>query len=85
MAGVYTDNQPDFSWLHPDETKTFSQFWYPIREIGPAKNANRTIAVNLERFDCGWRIGVSASEVLEGVRIRLNAGDEVAARSERPH
>ena len=41
MAGVYTDNQPDFSWLQPYETKTFSQFWYPIRDIGPAKNANR--------------------------------------------
>ena len=27
MAGVYTDNQPDFSWLRPYETKTFSQFW----------------------------------------------------------
>ena len=34
MAGVYTDNQPDFSFLAPGETKTFSQFWYPIREIG---------------------------------------------------
>lgn len=27
VAGVYTDNQPDFSWLEPGETKTFSQFW----------------------------------------------------------
>ena len=26
-AGVYTDNQPDFSWLAPGETKTFSQYW----------------------------------------------------------
>ena len=29
MAGAYTDNQPDFSWLQPYETKTFSQYWYP--------------------------------------------------------
>ena len=48
MAGAYTDNQPDFSWLHPYETKTFSQYWYPIRKIGPAKNANTVAAVNLE-------------------------------------
>jgi tetratricopeptide (TPR) repeat protein len=48
MAGVYTDNQPDFSWLQPYETKTFSQIWYPIQQIGPAKNANRRAAVNLE-------------------------------------
>jgi hypothetical protein len=36
MAGVYTDNQPDFSFLQPGETKTWSQFWYPIQQIGPA-------------------------------------------------
>ncbi len=47
MAGAYTDNQPDFSWLQPYETKTFSQYWYPIQKIGPAKNANREAAVNL--------------------------------------
>ena len=40
MAGVYTDNQPDFSFLAPGETKTFSQFWYPIRKIGPPQAAN---------------------------------------------
>ena len=34
MAGVYTDNQPDFSFLQPGETKTWSQYWYPIQKIG---------------------------------------------------
>ncbi len=34
MAGVYTDNQPDFSFLAPGETKTFSQYWYPIQQMG---------------------------------------------------
>ena len=58
MAGAYTDNQPDFAWLQPYETKTFSQYWYPIQKIGPAKNANTEAAVNLE-FDAGSaRVGV---------------------------
>ncbi|MDR1891433.1 MAG: DUF5107 domain-containing protein [Oscillospiraceae bacterium] len=30
MAGSYSDNQPDFAWLEAYETKTFSQFWFPI-------------------------------------------------------
>ncbi|MFR6641815.1 MAG: DUF5107 domain-containing protein, partial [Christensenellales bacterium] len=29
MTGVYTDNQPDFTWIAPHETKIFDQFWYP--------------------------------------------------------
>jgi hypothetical protein len=41
MGGVYTDNQPDFSFLQPGETRTWSQFWYPIRMIGPAQKAKR--------------------------------------------
>ncbi|HUC85619.1 MAG TPA: DUF5107 domain-containing protein, partial [Candidatus Acidoferrales bacterium] len=39
MAGVYTDNQPDFSFLQPGETKAWSQFLYPIQKIGPAQQA----------------------------------------------
>ena len=34
MAGVYTDNQPDFSFLAPGETKTFTQYWYPVAGTG---------------------------------------------------
>ncbi len=48
MAGVYTDNQPDFSYLEPGETKSFSQFWYPIHDIGPAHQANLDAAVRLD-------------------------------------
>ena len=80
MAGVYTDNQPDFSWLHPYETKTFSQYWYPIQKIGPAKNANRRLAVNLEVDDGHVRVGVSPSEALDGVQLLLTAKGEPLAR-----
>jgi tetratricopeptide (TPR) repeat protein len=58
MAGAFTDNQPDFSWLQPYETKTVSQYWYPIQRIGPAKNANTDAAINLELDGCSARVGV---------------------------
>lgn len=77
MAGVYTDNQPDFSWLQPYETKAFSQVWYPIREIGPAKNANREAALNLEAGDECINVGCSVSSVQKGCTMRLAAGPEV--------
>jgi len=51
MAGVYTDNQPDFSFLQPGETKSWSQYWYPIRKIGPAQKANLDAAVSLRVFN----------------------------------
>ncbi len=61
MAGAFTDNQPDFSWLQPYETKTFRQYWYPIQQIGPAKNANTEVAVNLEVEMRTTRVGVAVT------------------------
>lgn len=70
MAGAYTDNQPDFSWIQPYEAKRFSQFWYPIQKIGPAKNANREAAVNLEFEQGKARLGVAVTE-RRSVRVVL--------------
>ncbi|WP_062289447.1 DUF5107 domain-containing protein [Demequina phytophila] len=51
MAGVYTDNQPDFSWLLPGETKVFTQHWFPIPAIGAAHQATPDAAVNVTGGD----------------------------------
>jgi tetratricopeptide (TPR) repeat protein len=75
MAGVYTDNQPDFSFLHPYETRTFSQYWYPIQKIGPAKNANRLMAVSFEVNGRSATAGVSPSEGLNGLQLVVTADD----------
>jgi len=53
MAGVYTDNQPDFSFLAPGETKTFRQWWYPIRETGVPDEANLEAAMRMETHEDG--------------------------------
>ena len=48
MTGAFSDNQPDYSWLEPFETKSIELHWYPFRDIGGVKNANLDAAVNLE-------------------------------------
>ncbi|HCI73404.1 MAG TPA: DUF5107 domain-containing protein [Lachnospiraceae bacterium] len=48
MCGVFTDNQPDFSWLKPFEEKTFTQYFMPYKKVGQVKNATIDAAVNLE-------------------------------------
>jgi tetratricopeptide (TPR) repeat protein len=48
MVGAFSDNQPDYSWIRPYEVKTFTQYWYPIKDIRGFKNANLNGAVNLE-------------------------------------
>jgi len=48
MVGAFSDNQPDYSWIRPYEVKTFTQYWYPVRDIKGFKFANLNGAVNLE-------------------------------------
>ena len=49
MAGSYTNDQPDFTWLQPYETKCFSQFWYPTAGIGYVSFANLNAAVSIDK------------------------------------
>ncbi len=49
MTGVFTDNQPDFTFLKPFEEKTFTQYFMPYKGCGAIKNATEDLAVNLEK------------------------------------
>ncbi len=84
MAGVYTDNQPDFSNLLPYETKTFSQFWWPIQQTGPVQEANERAALRLvvgeeRRID----LGVLVSAPLVGSRIVLTEDGRIVLDERR--
>ncbi len=48
MTGVYTDNQPDFSWLQPYEEKSWVQYFMPYSEVGYVKNATKDAILNVE-------------------------------------
>ena len=72
MAGVYTDSQPDFSFLVPGETKTFSQFWYPIREIGAPDHANLDAAVRVERSDNGLLVHLQVTSARRQSTVRVH-------------
>lgn len=80
MLGVYTDNQPDFSFLQPGETKTWSVYWYPIQEIGPADAANLEVAVSLRAGDDGLHVGVAATRPIAAATIELLRGKAVLGR-----
>ena len=58
MAGVFTDNQPDFAWLSPGETKSFTQLWYPIQGTGPVHEATPHAALSLAAGADGLHVAV---------------------------
>jgi len=72
QAGAYSDNQPDNHWLEPGEVKSFSYFFFPVRDIGGYKQANVNGALNLEIIENKIKIGVYSTAVVKAGIIRLS-------------
>jgi len=71
MCGVYTENQPDFSWLQPYEEKQFSQFFMPYRDLGVVKNATKEAMINVEAEADGVRVRVFTTGVYPAAKVCL--------------
>ncbi len=71
MTGMFTDNQPDFTFIMPYEEKTFTQYFLPYKSVGAVKNATLKTALNLEVSDNKIFVSVYSPEILT-VHISLS-------------
>ena len=78
MTGVYTENQPDFTWLKPFEEKVFKQYFMPYKKVGQVKNATIHAALGVETTKNEVKITVYATEKYEdAVIVVTNDGKEI--------
>ena len=77
MVGAYSDNQPDYTWLQPYETRQWNQYWYPFRDIDGVKNANLDAAVNLEVKDGTATVGFYSTQARPAATVTLKLKDQV--------
>ncbi len=83
MTGVYTENQPDFSWLQPYEEKSWSQYFMPYAEAGYVKNATKEIIANLDIHDKEATIILYATSELKGITVLLKDNSDEVLFSEK--
>ncbi len=74
MAGAYSDNQPDYSWIQPYEVKTITQTWFPIKELGGMSFANVNGALNLELNENAANLNILATSLVRNAQILLFSG-----------
>lgn len=74
MTGVFTDNQPDFTWLKTFEEKVFRQYFMPYKALGQVKNATSEAAVALSYDGKTAKVKVYSTSAQEGAAVRLWAG-----------
>lgn len=78
MVGTLSDNQPDYSWIGPNEVRTTTQYWYPIKGIGGAKEATLEAAVNLDRTSpTSMLVGFNVTGKYDNARIVVKEGEKV--------
>ena len=78
MVGAYSDNQPDYNWSFPYESKEFTHYWYGIRDMGGVKAGSRHAALNLDRLSSDRvLVGANATEKYAKLTLELRHGDEV--------
>lgn len=77
MTGVYTDNQPDFSWLQPHEEKRFTQYFMPYRELGVVKNASSELLMNIEPEGAKSRLKIFATSCQKALHIVVKKAGSV--------
>ncbi len=77
MTGVFTDNQPDFSWIQPNEERIFSQYFMPYSKVGRVKNATKEAMLNLERTGDEIAVKVYATALYGDAQVTLYEGSKV--------
>ena len=74
MVGTFSDNQPDYSWIGPNEVRVTKQYWYPIKGIGGAKNVTLEGAVNIERTSPeSFAVGFNSTALYKNAKVIIQA------------
>lgn len=82
MTGVYTDNQPDFTWLKPHEEKSFLQYFMPYKEVGAVTFANTDVIVRYEQKKTTTELAIYVTAPQEKMRITITNGDTILVHEE---
>ncbi len=48
QAGAWSDNQPDYHWMGPQQVRTTHDYWYPVRDTRGYHKANKDFAINTD-------------------------------------
>ena len=78
MTAAYSDNQPDYCWINPYETKEFTAYWYGIRDLDNVNRGNEFATVNMD-IDPSGKIHVAANvtQIRRNARVEVCSGDRV--------
>lgn len=78
MTSAYSDNQPDYCWINPQETKEFTAYWYGIRNLRHVNRGNAKATVNMDIDPTGpVHVAANVTQIRRNALVRVSHGDKV--------
>lgn len=69
MAGAYSDNQPDYSWVNPTMVKHAKMYFTPLRKIRSVKKATLDAVLNLDVLNGKVVVGVNTTKQFNSATV----------------
>lgn len=74
MTSAYSDNQPDYCWINPHETKEFTAYWYGIRNLNHVNRGNEKATVNMDiNPDGSIHLAANTTQIRRDARITVTS------------
>lgn len=78
MTSAYSDNQPDYCWINPHETKEFTAYWYGIRDLNNVNRGNKFATVNMDIDPSGTiHLAANTTQRQKGARVEVRNEDKL--------
>ena len=81
QAGEF-ETQPEFAFLLPEESKTFTHYWIPFRDLGGVSRVTRDAVLNLSRDRKNAVLELNVTHVIKGAKIRVSDGAKVISETQ---
>lgn len=78
MTSAYSDNQPDYCWINPHETKEFTAYWYGIRDLDNVNRGNEKATVNMDiNPDGSIHLAANTTSIRPDARVTVSVGERI--------
>lgn len=78
MTAAYSDNQPDYCWINPQESKEFTAYWYGIRNLNNVNRGNEKATVNMDINPSGdIHVAANVTQIRRNAKVVVTHDDKV--------
>jgi tetratricopeptide (TPR) repeat protein len=75
MMGTYSDNQPDYTWNAPGQSRFSTMYFYPMKDMDYIKMASKDFAINMDENNGKVLFQINATSA-KNVTVRIDSKDK---------